>query len=111
MLKRTTTMLDQEKRIVEEELNMSTQYKDFLRENPVVHQFIIESEAKGEIKGLRKSILKFLKTRFSDSLVELAEQALSNIENVEVLDALEEVAFTSDEQSLRASLTQHLPQQ
>jgi hypothetical protein len=119
MLKRTTTMSDQEKCIVEEELNMSTQYKDFLRENPIVHQFIIESETKGkiegeikgEIKGLRKSILKFLKTRFSDSLVELAEQALSGIEDVEVLDALEEVAFTSDEQSLRESLMQHLPRQ
>lgn len=46
-----------------------------------------------------------------DSLVELAEQVLSGIEDVEVLDALEEVAFTSDEQSLRASLTQYLPQQ
>ena len=90
---------------------MSTQYKDFLRENPVVHQFIIESETKGEIKGLRKSILKFLKTRFSGSLVELAEQALSGIEDVKVLETLEEVAFTSDEQSLRASLMQHLPQQ
>jgi hypothetical protein len=52
--------------------------------------------------------LKFLKTRFSDSLVELAEQTLSGIE---VLDAFEEVAFTSDEQSLRALLTQYLPQQ
>ena len=94
---------------------MSTQYKDFLRENPVVHQFIVESEAegeaKGEIKGLRKSILKFLKTRFSDSLVELAEHVLSGIEDVEVLDKLEEVAFTSDEQSLCESLVQHLPQQ
>ena len=115
MLMRTTTMSDQDKHIVEEELNMSTQYKDFLRENPVVHQFIIESETrgeiKGEIKGLRKSILKFLKTRFSGSLVELAEQALSDIEDVKILETLEEVAFTSDEQSLRASLMQHLPQQ
>ena len=59
----------------------------------------------------RKSILKFLKTRFSDSFVELAEQVLSGIEDVEVLDTLEEEAFTSDEQSLRASLVQHLPQQ
>lgn len=94
---------------------MSTQYKDFLKENPVVHQFIIESELKGEIKGeikgLRKSILKFLRTRFSDSLVSLAEQALSGIENIEVLDELEELAFTSDEQSLRVSLAQYLPEQ
>ena len=108
-------MSDEDKHIVEEELNMSTQYKDFLRENPVVHQFIIESELngeiKGEVKGLRKSILKFLRARFSDSLVSLAEQVLSGIENVEVLDELEELAFTSDEQSLRASLTQHVPSQ
>ncbi len=89
---------------------MSTQYKDFLKENPVVHQFILESEIKGEIKGLRKSILKYLRTRFSDSLVELAEQVLRGIEDIEVLDTLEEEAFTSDEESLRASLTQHLPQ-
>jgi hypothetical protein len=90
---------------------MSTQYKDFLKENPIVHQFIIESELKGEIKGIREMILKFLRTRFSDSLVSLAEQALNGIENVEVLDALGEVAFTSDEQSLRASLAQYLPEQ
>lgn len=108
-------MSDQDKRSVEEEITMSTQYKDFLKENPVVHQFIIESELKGEIKGeikgIREMILKFLRTRFSDSLVSLAEQALNGIENVEVLDALGEVAFTSDEQSLRASLAQYLPEQ
>src|SRR2546430_5496186 len=70
MLKRTTTLSEHDKHIVEEELNMSTQYKDFLRENPVVHQFIIESE----IKGMREMILSFLRTRFSDSLISLAEQ-------------------------------------
>ena len=111
MLKRTTTMLDEDKHLVEEELNMSTQYKDFLKENPVVHQFIIESEIKGKIEGMREMLLKYLRTRFSDSLVELAQQALRGIENTEVLDALGQEAFISDEQSLRASLTQHLPQQ
>jgi len=119
MLKRTTTMLGEDKLLVEEELNMSTQYKDFLKENPVVHQFILESEMKGKIEGemkgkvegMREMLLKYLRTRFSDSLVELAQQALRSIENTEVLDALGQEAFTSDEQSLRASLAQHLPQQ
>ena len=104
-------MSDEDKHVVEEELNMSTQYKDFLKENPVVHQFIIESEIKGEIKGMREMILNLLRTRFSDSLVSLAEQVLSGIENTEVLNAVGQEAFTSDEQSLRASLAQYLPQQ
>src|SRR2546423_8877376 len=69
----------------------------------------IESELKGEVKGkikeMREMLLRFLRTRFSDSLVELAEQVLSGIENVEVLDALGQEAFTSDEQDVRASLT------
>ncbi len=56
-------------------------------------------------------LLNFLRTRFSDSLVNLAEQALSGIENAEVLNALGQEAFTSDEQSLRASLAQYLPEQ
>lgn len=56
-------MADEDKHIVEEELNMSTQYKDFLREKPVVHQFIIESE----IKGMREMLLRTLSLRFSDS--------------------------------------------
>jgi len=111
MLKRTTTVSDEDKRIVEEELDMYSQYKDFLKENPVVHQFMIESEKKGEIERLRKSILKNLRIHFSDSLVELAKQVLGDIQDVEALDQLEDLAFTSDEQSLRASLMQHLPAQ
>jgi hypothetical protein len=71
----------------------------------------LRSEIKGEIKGMREMILSFLRTRFSDSLVSLAEQVLSGIENIEVLDELEEMAFTSDEQTLRASLARYLPEQ
>ena len=76
-----------------------------------MHQFIIESETKGEIRGMREMILSFLRTRFSDSLISLAEQVLSGVENVEVLNALGQEAFTSDEQSLRASLARYLPEQ
>jgi hypothetical protein len=108
-------MSDEDKHIVEEELNMSTQYKDFLRENPLVHQFIIESETKGEtkgkIKGMREMILRTLSLRFSEALVELAKQALSDIENVEALYQLQDTAVTSDEQGVRASLAQYLSKQ
>ncbi len=103
-------MSDEDKHLVEEELNMSTQYKDFLKENPVVHQFILESETKGEIKGMREMILRTLSLRFSDALVELAKQALSGIESVEVLYQLQDTAVTSDEQGVRTSLTQLLPE-
>ena len=53
---------------------MHSQYKDFLKENPVVHQFIIEKgetrgeikgKAEGKIEGLREAILRTLNLRFS----------------------------------------------
>jgi len=115
MLKRTTTVSDEAKRIVEEELDMHSQYKDFLKENPVVHQFIIEGEIRGEIKGkiegVREAILRTLSLRFSDSLVELARQVLGDIQDIEALYQLQDVAVMSDEQGVRASLTQHFPVQ
>jgi hypothetical protein len=111
MLKRTTTMLDEDKRIVEEELDMHSQYKDFLKENPAVYQFIIESKNEGKIEGLREAILRTLSLRFSDSLVELAKQVLGDIQDVEALYQFQDVAVMSDEPGVRASLTQHLPVQ
>jgi len=110
---RATTMSDEDKRIVEEELRVQYHYDELIDNNPLVLERVargkMEGEIEGEIKRLRKSILKILRIRFSDSLVVLAEQALSHIQDIETLDQLENLVFTSDEQSVRASLIQHLP--
>ena len=111
IMSRATTMSDQDKQIVEEELRMQYHYDELIDNNPLVLERVARGKIEGEVETLRKSILKFLRTRFSDSLVSLAEQVLSGIENIEVLDELEEMAFTSDEQTLRASLARYLPEQ
>jgi len=108
-------MSDEDKRIVEEELRVQYHYDELIDNNPLVLERVargkMEGKIEGEVETLRKSILKFLRTSFYDSLLSLAEQVLSGIENIEVLDELEEMAFTSDEQTLRASLARYLPEQ
>src|SRR5579859_785805 len=106
---RATTMSDEDKRIVEEELRVQYHYDELIDNNPLVLERVARGKIEGEIETLRKSILKILRSRFSDSLVELAEQALSHIQDIETLDQLEDGAINSDEQTVRASLVQHLP--
>lgn len=100
-------MSDEDKRIVEEELRVQYHYDELIDNNPLV----LERVARGKIETLRETILRTLSLRFSDSLVGLAKQVLSHINNVEALYQLQDMAVISDEQSVRTSLIQHLPEQ
>jgi len=115
IMSRATTMSDKDKQIVEEELRMQYRYDELIDNNPLVLERVargkIEGKIEGEVETLRKSILKILRSRFSASLVDLAEQALNHIQDIETLDQLEDVAIKSDEQNVRAFLTQHLSSQ
>jgi len=107
IMMRATTMSDEDKRIVEEELRVQYHYDELIDNNPLV----LERVARGKIETLRETILRTLSLRFSDSLVDLAKQVLSHINNVEALYQLQDMAVISDEQSVRTSLIQHLPEQ
>src|SRR5947207_14835958 len=106
-------MSDEDKRIVEEELRVQYHYDELIDNNPLglerVARGKMEGKVEGKVETVRGSILKILRIRFPDSLVDLAEQALRHIQDVETLDKLEDVAIKSDQRSVRTQLLQHLP--
>jgi len=112
MLKRTTTISESNKQKIQEALKMYTPYQEFIRQNPDVERFGQQREMEGEIKYAQKSILNILNFRFSnDMLIDLAKQALGNIQDIQVLEQLERKALQSpDEQEVHRWLDKYLPQ-
>ena len=112
MLKRTTTVSASNKQKIQEELEMYTPYQRFLIQNPDVERIAKQKEMEGEIKGKVNSILKILNFRFSNNmLIDLAKQALGDIQDIQVLDQLEHEALRSpDEQYVHKWLDKYLPQ-
>lgn len=112
MLKRTTTVSASNKKKIQEALNMYSPYRNFIKQNPDVEQIAKEKEMEGEIKGKVNSILKILTFRFpNDMLIDLAKQALGDIQDIQVLDQLEFEALSSpDKQYIHKRLDKYLPQ-
>jgi hypothetical protein len=101
---------------------MSNQYVDFMTQNPLFYKMVrenmakawAESQATGRIEdGIEHAhgqILKLLQCRFSGTLLGLAKQRLSDIRDVEVLNALlEAVLIGDDPQLVRTLLEEHSP--
>src|SRR5205807_2006660 len=100
------------KQKIQEALKMYTPYQQFIRQNPDVERFGQQREMEGEIKYAQKSILNILNFRFSnDILIDLAKQALGNIQDIQVLEQLEHKALQSpDEQEVHRWLGKYLTQ-
>ena len=112
MLKRTTTVSAADKQEIQGELEMLSRYQQFLSHNPDVEQIAEQREIKGEIKGRVNSILTILNFRFpNDVLIDLAKQALGNVQDIQVLGQLEyEALRASNEQDIHKWLKPYLPQ-
>jgi hypothetical protein len=93
----TTTVPDEVKNLIGKELSMSTQYADFMAQNPLFQQKLQERD----INRLRKSILKILRINFSDTFDELAKQ-IGRIQNIEILEKIEDAGLASDKQNVQA---------
>ncbi len=86
---------------------MSSQYVDFMTQNPLFQQMLRERETKGKIE----LILQLLHTHFSEATAELVELALRKVDirDAEVIEPLKEATVKLDEQGVNRWLKDHLP--
>ena len=94
VLRRADTVALNEKRIVEERLNM---YDDLMEHDPKMIRIRAESEAQGEAKGLQEGFVDIVETLFPD-LADLARQRIASITEKSTLRLLlKGIAAASDE--------------
>ncbi len=107
----TTTVSDEVKDIIGKELAMSTQYVDFITQNPLFERLLREREAKGFAEGEIEMILQLLRTHFSETTAEFVELALRRVDirDAEVIRPLKEAAVKLDEQGVKRWVKDHLP--
>lgn len=102
ILQRADVMPLQDKRVIEERINM---YDELVERDPKMKKMRAESEARGEVKGvakgLRKAVLRAVKLRFP-ALIDQAQQKVVRMNITEELEVLlDEVLKASDEQTAR----------
>ena len=104
IMSRSGTMTMQDKREIEEELQMEYAYDWFLDENPEVLERVDKGEKRGEIRGLQRSALTILKQRFP-TLVAQAQPGIEQITSSDELDRLISLlALASNEVEVRRVL-------
>jgi hypothetical protein len=110
ILRRTETMSDPDKQIIEEALHTMLTYEEIIQDDPVIQNLLAQealvAEACGEAHGLQKSILSLLSIRFPAlAAMPQVQQTVSAIEDTEKLDLLfQAMLLTSDEQIARGLL-------
>lgn len=111
ILSRTTTVPDEIKDIIGKELSMSTQYAEFMKQNPLFQRELAESEAKGKVEGKTDLIVQMLQTHFSEATTELVKLALRkmNMQDVQVIDQLAKATIKLDKEGVDRWLKEHLP--
>jgi flagellar biosynthesis/type III secretory pathway protein FliH len=117
LLERTTTISQQEKQKIQEQLKM---YNSLWEDHPKVKQIraesrakgraegeakgLAEGEAEGEIRALQSAVVTIVKARFP-ALAELAQQKVAQVNNAEVLRfLLAQISPEFDEAVVRALL-------
>lgn len=101
VLRRADTVALDEKRIVEERLNM---YDDLMERDPKMRMLFAEKEAEGEIKGLQEGFIDIVETRFPD-LAEIAEERVTQVTESTMLRLLlKAVAAAADETAAKKVL-------
>jgi len=90
---------------------MSSQYAEFMQQNPLFQQMLREREIKGLAEGEINVILQLLHTHFSEATAEFVELALRrvNIRDAEVIEPLKKATVNLDEQGVTMWLKEHLP--
>jgi predicted transposase YdaD len=131
VLSRTTTVPDNIKDMIGKELSMSTQYSEFMQQNPIFLEKLrqceaeswkagkaagkAEGKAEGKIEGKTEGeiemILQLLHTHFSEATAELAELSLRRVDirDAEVIRPLKDATVKLDEQGVNTWMKDHLP--
>jgi len=107
----TTTVSDNVKDMIGKELSMSSQYAEFMQQNPLFQQILRERESKSLAEGEIKVILQLLHTHFSAATAELVELALRKVDirDAEIIGPLKEATVKLDEQGVNNWVKEHLP--
>ena len=115
VLSRTTTVPDNIKDMIGKELSMSTQYSEFMQQNPIFLDKLRQCKAEGKIEGKAEGeievILQLLHTHFSEATAELAALALRRVDirDAEVIRPLKDATVKLDEQGVNTWVKDHLP--
>lgn len=109
ILRRTDTMLNEDKLIIEKELKMQYNYQELIQDDPVIQDLLTERElkgkAEGEIKATKENIFSLLTARFSAALATQAQSVITPIQNVDTLKLLfQQLLRVPDEQMVRIVL-------
>jgi len=110
ILRRTDTVSEEDKRIVEKEFKMQFNYRELVQDDPIIQELFAEHEAEGEVRGevrrIRKSILRILNARFPVlATTSQVQQAVASVQDAEKLDLiLQALLLASNEQTVRSLL-------
>jgi predicted transposase YdaD len=110
ILRRTSTMSEEAKQIIEKELKVQFNYQELIEDDPIIQELFAERElkgkAEGKVEGLQQSIMNFLQARFPAlAATPQARQAVVSIQDIERLDLLQQALYiASDEQTARRFL-------
>jgi len=90
---------------------MSTQYADFMQQNPLFLDKLRQCKAEGKTEGEIEVILQLLHTHFSEATAELAELALRRVDirDAEAIRPLKDATVKLDEQGVNTWVKDHLP--
>src|SRR3954447_24264929 len=106
-MRRTKTMSNEEKQIIQEELRMQYQYDSLIMENPTIIELVNRTLAEGETKGkaegkaegLQEAIIELVSDRFPAQIVAQVQQTIAPAQDTEQLKKfLRQLARASDEQ-------------
>ncbi len=90
ILRRSNTVSEQDKQIIEERLQM--EYDSLIDEDPEMKERAARFEAEGEVKGLQKMVLKAVENQYP-TLEELAQQRIEDIRKPEKLMQLVDLIY------------------
>ncbi len=113
ILRRTGTMSEEDKQIIEKELKVQFNYQELIKDDPVIQELFAERElkgkaegkAEGEIKATKDDILSVLTARFSAALADQARSVIMPMQHADTLKLLfQQVLRLPDEQTVRIAL-------
>ncbi len=125
ILRRTGTMSEEDKQIIEEELKVQFNYQEMIQDDPVIQSLLAERELKGkaegeargkaegkaegilegEIKAAKDDIFCVLTARFSAALADHARSVITPMQNADTLKLIfQQVLRLPDEQTVRIAL-------
>jgi predicted transposase YdaD len=110
ILRRTDTMSEEDKQVIEKELGMQFNYRELVQDDPVIQELFAEGKAEGraegKIEGLQEAALNVLHMRFPAlATTPQVQQAIASIQDAKELTVLHRALFlASDEQEARKLL-------